>query len=77
MTTSTEIPVVLRSDGGLATELQPATGVVYLANGDGDAIRLEGDEVQRAARLLIAAHVDRGRFASAAREVAKPTRGRE
>lgn len=71
MTTPTEVPVVLRSDGGLATELQPTTGVVYLENEDGDAIRLEGDEVQRAARLLIAAHVDRGRYASEIRAAAK------
>lgn len=63
--------MVLRSDGGLATELQPTTGVVYLENGDGDAIRLEGDEVQRAARLLIAAHVDRGRYASDLRAATK------
>jgi len=71
VTTPTEVPVVLRSDGGLATELQPTTGVVYLENEDGDAIRLEGDEVQRAARLLIAAHVDRGRYASEIRAAAK------
>lgn len=69
--------MVLRSDGGLATELQPTTGVVYLENGDGDTIRLEGDEVQRAARLLIAAHVDRGRYASEARAAAQPSKARK
>lgn len=68
---STEPDAVQREDGTLTTELHPAAGVVYLANADGDAIRLEGDEVQRAARLLIAAHVDRGRYASDLRAAAK------
>ena len=76
MSTEEDAPPVVREDGGLRTELRPRDGVVYLSNADGDAIRLEGDEVQRAARLLVAAHVDRGRFASEARVAAKPSKAR-
>lgn len=71
MSTEADGPPILRADGELATELRPLADVVYLENGDGDAIRLVGDEVQRAARLLIAAHVDRGRYASDLRAAAK------
>lgn len=72
-----ESPPVLRRDGLLASELHPTSGVVYLENGDGDAIRLEGDEIQRAARLLIAAHVDRGRYLADARAASTPPKGRK
>lgn len=68
---------VRRSDGVLSTELHPTEGVVYLYNEDGDSIRLEGDEVQRAAKLLLAAHIDRGRFASDARAAAQPVKVRK
>lgn len=74
MTTPTDAPPVHREDGGLTTELHPTAGVVYLTNADGDTVRLEGDEVQRAAWLLIAAHVDRGRYAS---QVRAPARARK
>lgn len=74
---SAEPAPVHRTDGVLSTELHPSKGVVYLYNEDGDSIRLEGDEVQRAARLLLAAHVDRGRFASDARAAAQPAKGRK
>jgi hypothetical protein len=76
---SPEVPAapVFRDDGGLRTELYPSTGAVYLSNEDGDAIRLDGDEVQRAARLLLGAHVDRGRFAADARAAAEPPKARK
>ena len=71
-----DAPPVHRVDGVLNTELHPTKGVVYLYNEDGDAIRLEGDELRRAASLLLAAHVDRGRFASDARAAAQPAKAR-
>jgi hypothetical protein len=76
---SPEVPAapVFREDGGLRTELYPSTGAVYLSNEDGDTVRLEGDEVQRAARLLLGAHVDRGRFAADARAAAAPAKPRK
>lgn len=76
MSAEAEAPPVHRADGALTTELHPTSGVVYLTNADGDTVRLEGNEVRRAAQLLIAAHLDRGRFASDARAAAEATKAR-
>lgn len=77
MSAEADAPPVYRADGALTTELHPTAGVVYLTNAEGDTVRLEGDEVRRAAGLLIAAHVERGRYASEARAAAQPSKARK
>lgn len=52
---------VLEDDSGLSAELH-ADGSVVLIGPDGDVVRLDGVQVQRAGALLMRAHVDRGRL---------------
>lgn len=76
MSASRQLPVV-RDQEGLRTELHPEADVVYLINADGDAVRLRGSQVQRAACLLMAAHVDRGRYRAEAAPVEQRPRRRK